>query len=68
MTTYEKLRLLVVILTAYAIPFGFVWYIIDRKIKAVEDQITREADYLYSLLISTEKEITNINTKLRNIK
>ena len=68
MTTFETIRLFVAIVAIYAILAAIFWYFIDRKIKEINKQLIREADYLYYLLVDTETKITNINSRLRKSK
>lgn len=64
MTTYETLRLFAVIVAIYAVPAAIFWYLVDRKIKAIEEKCCAYAEYF---LDNISTEITTINTRLRNI-
>ena len=62
MTTFEILRLLTAIVAIYAVPAAICWYLIDKKLKKMEQKfwfIIGE-----SLLHSNNRLIT----RLRNIK
>jgi len=64
MTTFETLRLFVAIVAIYAVPAAIFWYLVDRKIKKMEETCCAYAEYF---LDNISTEITTINTRLRNI-
>jgi len=65
MTTYEIARLFVAIVAIYAVPAAICWYLIDRKIKMVEQKLYKYIDYMFG---ESMLSITEINYRLRNIK
>jgi len=62
MTTFETLRLFAVIVAIYAVPAAICWYLIDRKLKQMEQKFWFVIGE--SLLHSNNMLIT----RLRNIK
>jgi len=65
MTAYETARLFVVIVAIYAVPAAICWYLIDRKLKQIEEKCVKYTEWVFD---SCYRDITNINTRLRNIK
>lgn len=62
MTAYETARLFVAIVAIYAVPAAIFWYLVDRKIKAMEDK------FYYVLGESLLQQNNQLITRLRNIK
>ena len=65
MTNYEIVKLFAVIVAIYSIPAAICWYLIDRKLKQMEEKCF---DYIECLYDDYVEDIANINSRLRNIK
>lgn len=64
MTFLQTCIIYSVCVAIYAVPAVIFWYLVDRKLKAMEEQCCAYAEYFFD---NISAEITTINTRLRNI-
>jgi hypothetical protein len=61
MSTFETLRLFAVIVAIFAVPAAICWYLMDRKIKRMEESFWQNVTDL-------QLDINFLAQQLRNIK